>query len=180
MNKEAIVISIERAYQNLINYIEGLDERAFLLAAEDKWSAGKQLDHMIKSVAPVNMAMALPNFIPALLFGKANRSSKTYEELVAKYKSRLADGGKAPAKFEPPFVPFEDKNKLINRLNQLVKALCKKINRSSEEDLDKNILPHPLLGKLTLREMLYFTAYHAAHHQASIEQAIALNEKHHS
>jgi hypothetical protein len=30
-------------------------------------------------------------------------------------------------------------------------------------------LPHPLLGKLTLREMLYFTAYHADHHRHSIE-----------
>lgn len=180
MNKEAIIDSIEHAYQNLINCIEGLDEHAFLLAAEGKWSAGKQLDHMIKSVAPVNMAMGLPNFIPALLFGKANRPSKSYEELVAKYQSKLAAGGKAPAQFEPPFVPFEAKTKLIDRLNHLVKALCKKINRQSEASLDKNILPHPLLGKLTLREMLYFTAYHATHHQASIEQALKLNEKHHS
>jgi hypothetical protein len=180
MNKEAIINSIEHAYQNLIDCIEGLDEHAFLLAAEGKWSAGKQLDHMIKSVAPVNMAMGLPNFIPALLFGKANRPSKTYEELVAKYQSKLAAGGKAPARFEPPFVPFEAKTKLINRLKNLVKSLCKKINQSSEKGLDKTILPHPLLGKLTLREMLYFTAYHAAHHQASIEQVIALNEKHHS
>jgi hypothetical protein len=180
MNKKAIIDSIEHAYQNLINCLEGLDEHAFLLAAEGKWSAGKQLDHMIKSVAPLNMAMGLPQFIPALLFGKANRPSKTYEELVAKYQSKLAAGGKAPAQFEPPFVPFEAKTKLINRLNKLVKSLCKKINQRSDADLDKNILPHPLLGKLTLREMLYFTAYHAAHHQASIEQAIALNEKHHS
>ena len=177
MNKEAIIISIEHAYQNLINCIEGLDEHAFLMAAEGKWSAGKQLDHMIKSVAPVNMAMGLPNFIPALLFGKANRPSKTYEELVAKYKSKLAAGGKAPAKFEPPFISFENKSKLIARLNGLVQSLCKKIGRRTEESLDKTILPHPLLGKLTLREMLYFTAYHAAHHQASIEQAIATNEK---
>jgi hypothetical protein len=176
MNKEAIIDSIEHAYQNLIDCIEGLDEHAFLLAAEGKWSAGKQLDHMIKSVAPVNMAMGLPNFIPALLFGKANRPSKTYEELVAKYQSKLAAGGKAPAQFVPPFIPFEAKTKLINRLKNLVKALCKKINRQSEEALDKNILPHPLLGKLTLREMLYFTIYHAAHHQASIEQAITLND----
>lgn len=180
MTKEAIIDSIEHAYQNLINCLEGLDEHAFLLAAEGKWSAGKQLDHLIKSVAPVNMAMGLPNFIPALLFGKANRPSKSYEDLVAKYQSKLSAGGKAPAKFEPPFIPFEAKTKLIDRLKNLVKALCKKINRCSEEGLDKNILPHPLLGKLTLREMLYFTGYHATHHQASIEQALKLNEKHHS
>ena len=35
----------------------------------------------------------------------------------------------------------------------------------SEKQLDTFILPHPLLGKLTLREMLYFTIYHAEHHK---------------
>ena len=34
----------------------------------------------------------------------------------------------------------------------------------SEKDLDKYKLPHPLLGKLTVREMLFFTIYHNEHH----------------
>ena len=32
------------------------------------------------------------------------------------------------------------------------------------DDLDKYVLPHPLLGKVTLREMLYFTIHHNEHH----------------
>jgi len=43
----------------------------------------------------------------------------------------------------------------------------------SEEDLDKLILPHPLLGKLTLREMMYFTIYHVQHHQRIVERNLA-------
>jgi hypothetical protein len=34
----------------------------------------------------------------------------------------------------------------------------------SEDDLDNHRLPHPLLGKLTVREMLFFTLYHIQHH----------------
>jgi hypothetical protein len=34
----------------------------------------------------------------------------------------------------------------------------------NEEDLDTIRLPHPLLGKITAREMIYFTLYHAKHH----------------
>jgi hypothetical protein len=34
--------------------------------------------------------------------------------------------------------------------------------------LDLLILPHPLLGKLTLREMLYFTLYHVEHHEKQV------------
>ena len=37
-------------------------------------------------------------------------------------------------------------------------------------DLDAVLLPHPLLGKLTVREMLFFTVYHVQHHRALVER----------
>ena len=37
-----------------------------------------------------------------------------------------------------------------------------------EADLDRYLLPHPLLGKLTIREMLFFTLYHNYHHVQSL------------
>ena len=40
-----------------------------------------------------------------------------------------------------------------------------RIDSFSEKDLDNYILPHPLLGKLTIREMLFFTIYHVQHHE---------------
>ncbi|QLH34686.1 MAG: DinB family protein [Cyclobacteriaceae bacterium] len=51
------------------------------------------------------------------------------------------------------------------RLTKEVNRLAAKLNRFSEAELDLYILPHPLLGKLTLREMIYFTCYHVQHHQ---------------
>ncbi|MCB9182399.1 MAG: DinB family protein [Flavobacteriales bacterium] len=51
--------------------------------------------------------------------------------------------------------------------------LCKRTSRWSESDLERYLLPHPLLGKLTLREMLYFTLYHVQHHQALVQRDTA-------
>lgn len=34
----------------------------------------------------------------------------------------------------------------------------------SERDLDRIRMPHPILGMLTTREMLFFTLYHNRHH----------------
>jgi len=45
-----------------------------------------------------------------------------------------------------------------------VNRLCARVRKYNEQQLDSYILPHPLIGKLTLREMLYFTLYHAEHH----------------
>jgi hypothetical protein len=33
-------------------------------------------------------------------------------------------------------------------------------------------LPHPLLGKLTLREMIYFTIYHVQHHHKLVQNQL--------
>ena len=95
---------------------------------------------------------------------KANRPSRTYDELVMKYKTKLTAGGKASRPFIPSVVGFEKKAGLIKKYAAQKQKLIAKIEKQSEADLDKYILPHPLLGKVTLREMLYFTIHHNEHH----------------
>ncbi len=107
----------------------------------------------------------MPPFLLKLIFGKANRPSRTYDELVEKYQSKLAAGGKSTARFLPADVKFEKREKLINKLHDVLDSLIRQVDTFSEEELDKLILPHPLLGKLTFREMLYFTIYHVGHHE---------------
>ena len=41
-----------------------------------------------------------------------------------------------------------------------------------EKDLDFYVLPHPLIGKLTLREMLFFCIYHVQHHHKITQEII--------
>jgi hypothetical protein len=48
--------------------------------------------------------------------------------------------------------------------------LVAQAGRWSEADLDACRLPHPLLGRLTVREMLLFTQYHEVHHVANVER----------
>lgn len=40
-----------------------------------------------------------------------------------------------------------------------------KVDIFEEEDLETLLIPHPMLGKITLKEMLYNAAYHVQHHQ---------------
>lgn len=43
-------------------------------------------------------------------------------------------------------------------------ALRGALEQWSEADLDRVRMPHPILGPLTVREMLFFTLYHDGHH----------------
>jgi len=180
MDRINTTLVLRHYYKSLAEYLRKLDEQSFLFAPNGKWSASEQLDHLLKSIAPVNQALSLPNFVIKLMFGKANRPSKSYEELVEKYQGKLLAGGKAPKTFVPNKISFAERETKLKRIEKLALSITRKANNYKEEDLDALVLPHPLLGKLTLREMLYFTAYHCKHHQNLMEKAIADNEKNNS
>jgi hypothetical protein len=170
MNKSEIQQLLKENHVRFLNNVTTLSDSDFLFSSNGKWTAGQQLEHMVKSVRPVVLAFRLPAFLLKVIFGKANRPSKDYNALVEKYKQKLATGGKASAPFIPNPVAVADKEKLSKRLQSLIESLVKQVDSFSEEKLDQLILPHPLLGKLTFREMLYFTIYHVEHHEKHTQQ----------
>ncbi len=152
-----------QSYDDFFEAVDRLPEDRFSFSANEKWSAARQLDHLYLSVRPVWLGFLLPPLVLRLLFGKANRPSRTYDELVKKYQKKLADGGKAPRPFLPKGIPFDSKTAFIRSFRQMVAHLARQADKRSKH-LDQLVLPHPLLGKITLREMILFTAYHARHH----------------
>ena len=159
-----------------IEMLMGLSDDDFELTPNGKWSAGQQLDHIVRSVKPLVNALRLPNFGLKIIVGKANRPSRSYDELISKYQSKLAEGGQATGSFVPKPVVLRQKEGLITTLENLVRKLCRQIDGYSEEQMDHLILPHPLLGKLTLREMMYFTFYHVKHHHTITLENLQLEE----
>lgn len=173
MSAQELSSRLTQSYQGFNQLIGSLSDEHLVTAPEQKWTALQQLDHLIKSVSPVNMAFGLPRLVLSWKFGKANRPSRTYEQLVAKYQSKLQEGGRASGRFvPPPAIDAAERDQLLRRLEKLVHQLASRTARSSDSYLDTYILPHPLLGKLTLREMIYFTAYHALHHTELVKKGL--------
>jgi hypothetical protein len=163
-DKSEIVSALNENVDAFNNYIASLAKEQFEATPNGKWSAGQNLDHLIRAIKPLQSAYGLPKLVLRILFGKTNRPSKTYDELVTKYKTKLAAGGRASGPFIPSFSSFEKKDELIKKYAGQKQKLITKIEKQREKDLDVYILPHPLLGKVTLREMLYFTIHHNEHH----------------
>lgn len=156
--------------------IRSLSDADYMLAKNGKWTAGQQLDHIRRSVQPVALAFGLPAWVLSLFFGKANRVSRSYDALVEKYQQKLAAGYGASGRFvPPPTIGLTDREKLAAELERQVRLLNRRWKKYSDNQLDTLILPHPLLGKLTLREMLYFTAYHVEHHRKAVESNLDMN-----
>ena len=126
-DKLQIISALNEKIDAFNRYIESLDKEQFESAPNGKWSAGQNLDHLIRAIKPLQLAYSLPKFALLILFGKTNRSSRTYDELVVKYKSNLTAGGKASGPFVPKKIVFEQKDELIKITLSLLKDKTKRI-----------------------------------------------------
>ena len=168
MNLPTLQQHLQANYQSFTNFIGKISDENFVKSTNGKWTPGQHLEHIYLSIKPLRLALSLPKFMLKLIWGKANRKSKTYEELVAKYQHKLAQGGRATARFVPKAVSLNQRETLLKSVLLEIASINKKLTKFTEDELDLYILPHPLLGKLTLREMMYFTIYHAEHHQKQL------------
>jgi len=172
MNIKTITKELIENHLKFTNYIASLTISNYEYSYQEKWNAGQHLDHIIKSVAVLTKAFGLPKFILKIKFGTANRDSRTSEALIEKYLEKLKVAKPTPSRFHPDVIDFSKKEKAMMLLHKKVAKLCSRAIKLSDKDLDLYILPHPLLGKLTLRELLYFTSYHVKHHHELITTSL--------
>ncbi|MGD1947752.1 MAG: hypothetical protein ACFB0A_16175 [Croceivirga sp.] len=93
-------------HHKFVETITSVPDAQFELQPNGKWSTGQQLEHIIKSVTPVDTAFGLPRFVLKMKFGLSNRKSKSYDELVKQYLKVLDDnrGYVLPKLFAPDTV----------------------------------------------------------------------------
>jgi len=116
------------------------------------------------------VAFGHPGLLLRWKFGKPKNPSSSYEELVQRYQDALKAGAKATGKFVPREVKKLERELLVSRFKEDMSVLINNLHSWSEKNLDKVGITHPVLGTITLREMLYFTIYHAEHHLKILEE----------
>lgn len=169
-SKEEIIAALEEKSLQLIKWVSEQENDMFCTSVDKKWTTAQQLSHLTKSIRPLVMILSKPKFVMKLLFGTSNRETRRYLSVVEKYNTKLNQGGVATSAFRPKSFVAGDKKKLLDKYTAYAEKLERLITRCSESELDKYILPHPLLGKLTLREMMFFTIYHTQHHSNSLKE----------
>lgn len=162
MNARDIVTALERQEEASLAWWNAFDGEAFFARIGESWSPAETVRHLAKSTRPVAKALRMPRIVLRCMFGKPERPSMTYDEIVTRYRALLAEGGQA-GRFAPSS-RGSDREVIMNSFVEANRDLRTGIARWPESKLDAVQLPHPLLGKLTVREMLLFTLYHHRHH----------------
>ena len=173
-DKQSIADALERLDGEIGDYFAGLPIEAFLAPQGTAWSPAGHLRHLTKSVAPVAGAMRLPHLLLKLRFGRSRSGSSSFESIRERYHQALASGLQAgrygPSNRRSELPPAARRGRTLGRWRRAGGELRAVLRRWSEDDLDRYRLPHPGMGKLTVREMLFFTVYHNAHHARRVHE----------
>ncbi|ANE44295.1 DinB family protein [Deinococcus puniceus] len=160
-----IVAALAETREEVGAFFASLSPQQFTHGNAETWSPAHHLHHLIVSNQPVASALALPrDRLPAR---NATQPSRSYPEMQALYRETLATGVKASGRFLPD--PQGNQAELLAEYGQTLDTLQAQVRGWSDADLDSHTLAHPALGPLSVREMLLFTLYHNAHHQAGVQ-----------
>jgi hypothetical protein len=172
MTKTKIITAAENIFNRFSETCNSMNDPLFFKRPENKWSVAENMQHLIISTNMTTLAYRLPKFLVRLIGGKPNRASRTYDELKDKYYQKLADGGKASGLYIPKPIEIKSgKQKLMGNWQKATVAFIAALTKNrTEKDLDNYLAKHPLLGRITLRELCYFTIFHTEHHLQAINK----------
>jgi hypothetical protein len=163
--------ALKSTHEALIEFVDRLPDESLCYSKAGKWNAGQQLQHVYLCLQVISQALASKKYIQDT-FGRIDRPALNYEEVIARYKAGLAAGGRAPERFIPgPFEP-EQKAQIIASLRQVLDTIKTQLESYSEKDCETLVLPHPFVGKLSIKELFFLMTEHASLHQRSIAEAL--------
>ena len=163
-----IIAQFAQVHEACERFALSLPAAEFVQPQGEKWSPADHVRHLAKSTFPVAKALRLPKPLLLALFGASGGSSRSLPALREVYLEKLRAGGQAgrfaPSQQEVTGDPETYRREVLGRWRKAMTAVHTNTHSWSEQALDRYRLPHPLLGRLTVREMLLFTLYHSVHH----------------
>ncbi|WP_299665606.1 DinB family protein [uncultured Polaribacter sp.] len=166
MKKEAIADLLELKHQKLFDWLEKQPKEIWEKGPVGKWTTGQQIQHLVDSLQLLNNALSYPRFFLKYKFGLCNRATRDYDTVAKNYQQKLKDNTEKAKLFNQKLKkPIQkERERLLNRLQIQNKKLQYKIKKVSDLNLDTLVIPHPLMGKMTIREIIMWTAHHTEHH----------------
>lgn len=153
--------------EELIAFFKARSDSFWDLELDQKWKAGQHVIHLIQSARPLYKAITFyPSSLLKWQFGSNNREPRNFDEVVHRYIEKLeaSTGAVSPFSRRMPEGKDAEQGQVIKQFSALNARLMRSSARIKEKDLDVVLLPHPLMGRMTLREILMWNAYHVKHH----------------
>lgn len=168
MNKTEIIAQLDAAHSDFWDTAMQLPNPT--ISINNKWSVNQNVKHINIGLLRLNNFIKLPKSSIETNFGLSERASMDNESINKLFNNAFEKGVKATSAFTPDIDLKTSLDELINQGNKSLDTLISNLQNWSEQELEIYNCPHPFLGKVTAREILYFTIYHVNHHHETIKK----------
>ena len=178
LTRDELAAALSGAEVDVAEFFGSLTPDELVLRVESAWTAAEQLAHLNTVVSAVAKGFAVLRLLLRIRYGRSRSPVRSHAALRDDYRAILAAGGRAAGPFVParhdlaPAQIEAHRRSLLARWGRVNGRLQKALEPWNEKHLDTIRLPHPLLGKISAREMIYFTVYHSEHHVAATKRRL--------
>lgn len=172
MNKDVIADLLEEKHQQLFNWLEKQPLENWKKGPKNKWTTSQHILHLVNSLQLLNNALSYPKFLLKYKFGTCNRATRDYNTVVKNYQQKLLENKDRARVFNQKLKKptLEERKRLLTNFQIQQKKLQYKTKKISNKNLDTLLIPNPLMGKMTIREIIMWTAYHTEHHTETLKK----------
>ncbi|MEE9407781.1 MAG: DinB family protein [Polaribacter sp.] len=170
MTKDDITDLLEEKHNVLFKWIEKQPKEIWEKGPEGKWTTGQQIQHLVNSIQLLNNALSYPKFLLKYKFGTCNRETRNYKSVAENYQKKLIENQDRARVFNQKLKKptLKERESLLTKLQIQSKKLQYKTKKISDKNLDSLVIPHPLMGKMTIREIIMWTGHHTEHHTETL------------
>jgi DinB superfamily len=170
MTRTELIQALEARQNELNTFFSSIHEHEFLADKSPKWNPAQHLIHLTKSGSRIAQGLQARDQLP-----NHETPSRAYEVIRDTYLATLKQ---APADLLAKVgasVQVEtgsSQAQITQAYLQAGKQLREAAQSWSETDLDAKAMPHPVLGNVSIREMLEFVVYHDLHHLEGVRNSV--------
>jgi hypothetical protein len=171
MTQAELVQALAARQNELQTYFSSIPEDVFLADQGPKWNPAQHLIHLTKSGSRIAQGLQASDQLP----NHETQAPRGYETIRDTYLATLK---LAPAELLAKVgasIQVEtgsSQAQIIEKYLLAGKQLREAAQTWSETELDAKAMPHPLLGLLSVREMLEFALYHDLHHLEGVRKTL--------
>lgn len=149
------------------SHFNALSESEFFAHKAERWSPAQHLGHLTAVCRNVTRGLQSKDRLPDV-----DHPSRDYETICQIYLGALAQAPASIIGNNPFIMALPDTQAQVIRDYVLASdALLSALVNWNDSDLDSKGMKHPLIGMLSVREMMHFVLYHERHHMVGTRVA---------
>ena len=167
LSQAELVQALEARHREVGAYFSSLPETTFLADHSPKWNPAQHLIHLTRSSTRITQGLQARDQLP-----NHETPSRGYEAIREAYLATLNQAAAELLERVGASVQVEagsSQAQIVNAYLQAGMNLREAMQTWNESELDAKAMPHPVLGTISVREMLEFVVYHDLHHLNGVD-----------